>query len=271
MRDRRGGVPCFPSYALRRYAKAIGALAPLEFLLITAALAEGWACRCPTTRPPRHVGCALPTWLLHSRRSPRRAPLGAHRAVAVGAGGVVGYSGGGWPPHGRPKYAPTTRRARHRRRGAGIARRRPRPHFRRSTAAARWFAGVGDRCAGARLPDLDRGSRSTPTKRADSASPAGGDDDGGAVIRMAARTSTSTSTGARGDPRDAQVQYVFDNIKLGTAVPTPPILIVQAVHDYLIAVEDIDALPTPTRAVARRHLPRDAFNEHLLLHPLSAP
>ncbi|EUA68474.1 secretory lipase family protein [Mycobacterium xenopi 4042] len=39
-----------------------------------------------------------------------------------------------------------------------------------------------------------------------------------------------------------EVQYVFDNIKLGTAVPTPPILIVQAVHDYLIAVEDIDAL-----------------------------
>ena len=28
-----------------------------------------------------------------------------------------------------------------------------------------------------------------------------------------------------------EVQHVFDNIKLGTAVPTPPVLIVQAVHD----------------------------------------
>ncbi|EUA41470.1 secretory lipase family protein [Mycobacterium xenopi 4042] len=93
----------------------------------------------------------------------------------------------------------------------------------------------------------------------------------GAVIRMAGRTSTSTSTAAREILESAEVQYVFDNIKLGTAVPTPPILIVQAVHDYLIAVEDIDALATPTRAGADVTYHRDAFNEHLLLHPLSRP
>ena len=38
---------CFPSYALRRRAKAIGALAQFEFLLIAAALAEGWAVSVP--------------------------------------------------------------------------------------------------------------------------------------------------------------------------------------------------------------------------------
>lgn len=39
-----------------------------------------------------------------------------------------------------------------------------------------------------------------------------------------------------------EVTHVFENIKLGVAVPTPPVLIVQAVHDYLIDVKDIDVL-----------------------------
>src|SRR6185503_15364640 len=38
---------CFPSYALRRGAKAVGALAQFEFLLVAAALAEGWAVSVP--------------------------------------------------------------------------------------------------------------------------------------------------------------------------------------------------------------------------------
>src|SRR4051812_15791428 len=43
---------CFPSYALRRGAKAVGALAQLELLLIAAVLAEGWA-----VSVPDHEGC----------------------------------------------------------------------------------------------------------------------------------------------------------------------------------------------------------------------
>ena len=39
-----------------------------------------------------------------------------------------------------------------------------------------------------------------------------------------------------------EVQHVFDSIKLGTAVPTPPVLIVQAVHDRIVSVDDIDEL-----------------------------
>ncbi|HVR00300.1 MAG TPA: lipase family protein, partial [Mycobacterium sp.] len=69
-----------------------------------------------------------------------------------------------------------------------------------------------------------------------------------------------------------EVQYIFDNIKLGTTVPTPPVLIIQAVHDYLISVDDIDNLADEYSgggAAVTYH--RDAFNEHLLLHPLSAP
>ena len=38
---------CFPSYALRRHAHATGAVAQFEFLLVAAALAEGWAVSVP--------------------------------------------------------------------------------------------------------------------------------------------------------------------------------------------------------------------------------
>src|SRR5947209_18052812 len=43
---------CFPSYALRRDAGSIGAFVQSEFLLVAAALAEGWA-----VSVPDHEGC----------------------------------------------------------------------------------------------------------------------------------------------------------------------------------------------------------------------
>jgi len=69
-----------------------------------------------------------------------------------------------------------------------------------------------------------------------------------------------------------EVKHVFDDIKLGAAVPTPSVLIVQAVHDQLISVEDIDELAgtySTAGAIVTYH--RDMFSEHLLLHPMSAP
>src|SRR5262249_22927114 len=69
-----------------------------------------------------------------------------------------------------------------------------------------------------------------------------------------------------------EVSHVFETIKLGAAVPAIPVLIVQAVHDYLIDVHDIDALADAYIAGgAAVSYHRDAFNEHMLLHPLSAP
>ena len=46
---------CFPSYALRRHAKAIGAVPQFDFLLDSAALARAWRSRYPTTKAP--TGC----------------------------------------------------------------------------------------------------------------------------------------------------------------------------------------------------------------------
>src|SRR6185437_14149124 len=44
---------CFPSYAMRRGAKALGALAQVEFFLVAAALAEGWAVSVPDHEGPK--------------------------------------------------------------------------------------------------------------------------------------------------------------------------------------------------------------------------
>jgi hypothetical protein len=69
-----------------------------------------------------------------------------------------------------------------------------------------------------------------------------------------------------------EIRHVFDDIKLGVAVPTPPVLIVQAVHDQLISVEDIDDLVNAyTAGGAHVTYHRDGLSEHMLLHPLSAP
>jgi len=71
---------------------------------------------------------------------------------------------------------------------------------------------------------------------------------------------------------EPEVQFVFDDIKLGKQAPTPPVLIVQAVHDKIVSVDDIDELTENYRAGgASVTYHRDMLSEHMLLHPMSAP
>jgi triacylglycerol lipase len=50
------------------------------------------------------------------------------------------------------------------------------------------------------------------------------------------------------------------------------VLIVQAVHDSIIAVDDIDELARLyTEGGAQVTYHRDKFSEHMLLHPIAAP
>ena len=68
------------------------------------------------------------------------------------------------------------------------------------------------------------------------------------------------------------VREVFEEIRIGRTMPAPPVLIVQAVHDSVIAVDDIDELTglyIDGGAQVTYH--RDLFSEHMLLHPMSAP
>jgi triacylglycerol lipase len=71
---------------------------------------------------------------------------------------------------------------------------------------------------------------------------------------------------------EPDVQFVFADIKLGTAAPSLPLLIVQAVHDKIVSVNDIDELTESYRAGgAAVTYHRDMLSEHMLLHPMSAP
>src|SRR4029450_4726239 len=69
-----------------------------------------------------------------------------------------------------------------------------------------------------------------------------------------------------------EVREIFEATRLGKSTPRPPVLIVQAVHDWIIGVDDIDELvATYLRGGASVTYHRDGFCDHLLLHPLSAP
>lgn len=268
---------CFPSYALRRRAFALGSLAQLEFLLISAALAEGWAVSIPD-HEGRTGMWGAPFEPGYFILDGIRAALSAERLGLSSSAPVAlwGYSGGGlataWAAELCADYAPELDVV-----GAVLGS----PvgdlghTFRRLNGS--FLSGLPAMVVAALVhiyPELNRVIDEHASE------------DGRALLR---RLESMTTVGAvirmakkdMGDYLDRpleeiltmpEVQDVFESIRLGAKVPTPPVLIVQAVHDYLIDVDDIDRLAhayTAGGAAVTYH--RDAFNEHLLLHPLSAP
>lgn len=273
---------CFPSYALRRHAKAAGALAPLEFLLISAALAEGWAVSVPDHEGPRGIWGAPyePGYcILDGVRAALSSELLGLSASALGGSTPVamwGYSGGGlataWAAEVCADYAPELDIV-----GAVLGS----PvgdlghTFRRLNSSL--FSGLPALVVAALAhiyPDLDRVIKEHTS------------DEG---RNMLCQLETMTTAGAvfrmakkdMGDYLDRpladilampEVQHVFESIKLGSAAPTPPVLIIQAVHDYLIDVHDIDeVVDAYSNGGANVTYHRDTFSEHITLHPLSAP
>jgi len=268
---------CFPSYALRRRAKALGSLSQFEFLLITAAVAEGWA-----VSVPDHEGIhglwGAPYEPGYHVLDGIRAALGSERLGLSPSApiGLWGYSGGGlasaWAAEMCGAYAPELDIV-----GAVLGS----PvgdlghTFRRLNGS--FLAGLPALVIAALVhvyPDLDRviGENTNEEGRAVL----------DALEKMTTVEAVRKMAGKNvGDYLDEpledilstpEVMHVFESIKLGAAVPTPPVLIVQAVHDYLIDVKDIDELADVYSAGgARVTYHRDAFNEHLILHPLSAP
>lgn len=268
---------CFPSYALRRRAKAIGAVAQFEFLLVAAALAEGWAVSVPDhegrkgmwgapLEPGYHVLDGVRAALNHR-------PL---RLAAESPVGLWGYSGGGlataWAAEVQGTYAAELNVV-----GAvlgspvadlGHA-------FRRLNGSI--YAGLPAMVVAALThiyPDLQR--------VIDEHATAEGKD---MLARIEKMTTAHAMLWLAGRDMASlidrpleevlltpEVQHVFDSIKLGTSAPKPPVLIVQAVHDRIISVDDIDELTeTYTRGGASVTYHRDLLSEHLLLHPMSAP
>ncbi len=268
---------CFPSYALRRRSLAPGALAQFEFFLIAAALAEGWAVSVPDHEgrngawgTPYEPGYRILDGL---RAALSTEKLGLSPTAPIG---LWGYSGGGlataWGAEMAGSYAPDLNIV-----GAvlgspvadlGHA-------FRRLNGGV--FSGLPAMVVAAlthAYPDLDRVIQEHAT------------DTGKAMLLRAERMTTAHAVlrlvgmdmGKLVDrPLNEildmpELQNVFDSIKLGTTAPSPPVLIVQAVHDPIVAVEDIDELAdTYESGGASVTYHRDLFSEHLSLHPLSAP
>ena len=268
---------CFPSYALRRGAKAIGALAQVEFLLVAAALAEGWAVSVPDHEGPHGMWgapyepgyCVLDG--LRAALNYERLGLSPNAPV-----GLWGYSGGGlasaWAAEVYDEYAPELNIV-----GAvlgspvgdlGHA-------FRRLNGS--FYSGLPAMVVAALAhlyPDLDHVIQEHATE------------EGKALLQRVEKMTTVQAVlqlvgkdmGKLVDrPLNEildtpEVQHVFDSIKLGTTVPTPPVLILQAVHDRIVSVDDIDELTdTYSSGGADVTYHRDLFSEHMLLHPMSAP
>lgn len=268
---------CFPSYALRRGAKAVGALAQFEFLLVAAALAEGWAVSVPDHEGP-HGTWGAPYEPGYHVLDGLRAAL-SHQPLDLSAEapiGLWGYSGGGlataWATEVYADYAPELKLV-----GAVLGS----PvgdlghTFRRLNGTI--FSGLPAMVVAALsnvYPDLDRVINEHVTT------------EGKAMLADIQKLTTAQAVlklirkdmGTMVDePLEAilgtpEVQHVFDSIKLGTSAPTVPVLIVQAVHDELISVADIDELAeTYSAGGTDVTYHRDMLSEHLLLHPLSAP
>lgn len=268
---------CFPSYALRRRAKAVGSLAQLEYLLMAAAVAEGWVVSVPDHEGPEGMwGTPLePGYRILDglRATLNFEELGLAPDSRVG---LWGYSGGGlasaWAAEVHADYAPDINMV-----GAVLG--SPVGNlgntFRRlngSTYAA--LPALVVSALAKSYPGLARVIEEHAT------------DEGRAMLERLERMTTAQAMIRHfktnmdhwvGPPLEQvlglpEVQEVFEAIRLGGTVPTPPVLIVQAVHDSVIAVGDIDELAhLYTEGGARVTYHRDLFSEHLLLHPMSAP
>jgi triacylglycerol lipase len=268
---------CFPSYALRRRAVAPGAVAQFEFLLIAAAVAEGWAVSVPDHEGRKGMWGAPLEPGYHVLDGVRAALNTERLGLSLSAPvGLWGYSGGGlasaWAAEMSGSYAPELNVV-----GAVLGS----PvgdlghTFRRLNGT--YMSGLPALVVAALAdiyPDLDRIIQQHATPE-------------GKVLLQRLHNMTTAEAVIRMIKKDMddmvdvpleqilntpEVQHVFADIKLGVAVPTPPVLIVQAVHDQLISVADIDELAdTYQSGGASVTYHRDMFSEHLLLHPMSAP
>ncbi|UGT44738.1 lipase family protein [Nocardia yamanashiensis] len=237
---------CLPSYALRYRARALGAIPQLEWPLVAAALARGWAVSIPDHGGlGGRFGAALePGYraLDGVRAALRFAPLGLNPRTRVG---LWGYSGGGlataWAAELAAEYAPELDIV-----GAvtGSPVGDPAAAFVRLNGSP--FAGfamvftAGLRRAYPRLDKVLRCQLSADYLK---------------LLARAENTATFPLL-ARFVGRDADrhlrggltdflthpdVVTVLDQIRPGHRAPAMPMLVLQGVYDEVIAVGDIDA------------------------------
>ncbi|KLO30942.1 lipase [Mycolicibacter heraklionensis] len=268
---------CFPSFALRRRARAHGSFTQLEFVLIAAILSQGWAVSIPDHEGRfGHWGAPYePGYYvldgLRAALSTDQLDLSPDAPV-----GLWGYSGGGlstaWAAEVCADYAPDLDIV-------GVALGSPVGDLGNTLLRLNgsfWSGLPALMIAALRrvYPELDTFVEEHATadgralmRKLESTSTAA------AVLRLHHRSLSSYIDKPLNELVETPVvQHVFNDTRLGGAVPTPPVLMLQAIHDQVISVDDIDALAeTYAAGGARLTYHRDLLSEHILLHPLSAP
>ncbi|WP_036558812.1 lipase family protein [Nocardia brasiliensis] len=268
---------CLPSYALRRGARAAGAIPQLELPLIAAALNRGWA-----VSVPDHGGTAGRFGV--AREPGYRALDGIRAALAFGPLGLApstpvalwGYSGGGlataWAAELAAEYAPELELV-----GAVAASPVGDPakaFVRLNGGLFAGFAAVFTAGLRRAYPDLDRLLRAHLDARY--------------LAWLAATETTATFPllyrFARRDIDEhcrgglaallaaPALRAVLADIEPGAQAPAMPLLVVQGVYDEVIAVADVDALVARyTAAGAHVRYLRDRLSTHLLLQFSAVP
>lgn len=268
---------CFPSFAMRRGARPVGAFVQAEYLLVTAALAEGWA-----VCVPDHEGChgmwgapVEPGYrILDGLRAATRCErLDLSPSAPVG---VWGYSGGGlataWAAELCERYAPELNVV-----GAVLGSPVGAPESVARRLNGSFFAGLAALMISA-LTQVFPGAQRVVDEHATDEGRALLDDLQTMTTVQAVWQFRNVDIGSYVDMTAdelwdlPEVRHIFDETKLGKSRPKPPVLVVQAVHDGIISVDDVDELvSTYERMGAAVTYHRDRFCGHLLLHPLSAP
>ncbi|RDI66876.1 lipase family protein [Nocardia pseudobrasiliensis] len=266
---------CFPSYALRSGARALGAIPQIELPLIVAALARGWVVSVPDHGgadgrfgAPREPGYRA---LDAVRAALRFGPLGLSESTSVA---LWGYSGGGlatvWAAELAASYAPEL--------GivgavAGSPVGDPGAAFVRLDGTL--FAGFAMVfTAGLRrtYPELDAVLRAQVRPR---------------YLAMLAKTEAAatfpllarfalrrvdTPIGMAALMALPELRAILADIRPGSVAPAMPMLVLQGVNDEVVAVGDVDALVDRyTTAGARIHYLRDRLSTHLPLQFLALP
>lgn len=268
---------CFPSYALRHGARALGAIPQLELPVIAEALARGWAVTVPDHGGMGgHFGVARePGYraLDAIRAALGFGPLGLDAATDIG---LWGYSGGGlataWAAEMAAGYAPELNIV-----GAvaGSPVGDPGAAFLRLNGSL--LSGFSTVCVAAlrrAYPELDSVLRAHArpafhTLLADAASRT----TLALLPRFAGKNLDEYSESSFADLLNgAQMRRVLDDIRPGGQAPSMPVLIIQGVNDELIAVDDVDQhVDRYRRAGAHIHYVRDRLSFHLALLYLGTP
>lgn len=268
---------CLPSYALRRGARAAGAIPQLELPLVVSALARGWA-----VSVPDHGGTAGRFGVAREpgyraldaiRASLAFAPLGLDAATPVA---LWGYSGGGlataWAAELAAEYAPELDIV-----GAVAASPVGDPaaaFVRLNGSLFAGFAAVFTAGLRRAYPDLDLLLRTHLDARylgwlAQTESTATFQ----LLYRFARRDIDKHCRGGLAALLDSpELQRVLGDIQPGRRTPAMPMLVLQGVYDEVIAVADVDAhVARYTAAGTHVRYLRDRLSTHLLLQYLGLP